>query len=400
MRAVKIAFVSTMRGGPWGGSETLWSAAARGAAGAGHEVMAVTYRWSPPPSGLVDLENHGVAVADRGRAPSGHHKRMADLVESRLRGLRRFRPDVICISQGATYDILDSPRLLSFVSRAQVPYIVLCHLSIDGQRPQGRAASGAARFLSGAACVGFSSYRGLETTERQLALSLPAAQVLQNPLNLSDRSPLTFPSCPPAKLACVARLECQAKGQDLLLAALAGDEWKARTWRLRFYGEGPDRDYLTSLAAYYGLSDRTSFVGQVAEIRDVWSGNQVLVLPSRVEGTPLALLEAQVLGRPAVVTDVGDCASWVLDGQTGFVARAPTVASLRAALEEAWASRSEWPEFGRNAHAAAAARIGHDPAADLLGIIVRAATRGPEQGRAAASTQVAIRTSELDGPRS
>ena len=49
---------------------------------------------------------------------------------------------------------------------------------------------------------------------------------------------------------------------------------------------------------------------------------------------PLALVEAMLCGRTAVVTDVGGNAEWIEDGETGFVAEAATAKSFGAALKE------------------------------------------------------------------
>lgn len=47
----------------------------------------------------------------------------------------------------------------------------------------------------------------------------------------------------------------------------------------------------------------------------------IFVLPSLWEGMPLALIEAQVIGLPCVVTDVTGCRDVVEDGVTGFVCK-------------------------------------------------------------------------------
>jgi glycosyltransferase involved in cell wall biosynthesis len=47
--------------------------------------------------------------------------------------------------------------------------------------------------------------------------------------------------------------------------------------------------------------------GHVSDIRSVWAGAHIAVLPSRREGLPKSLLEAAACGRPIVATDVPGC---------------------------------------------------------------------------------------------
>src|SRR5262249_10183899 len=137
-----------------------------------------------------------------------------------------------------------------------------------------------------------------------------------------------WPAPGPARFACVGRLDAMSKGYDTLIEALGGLAWRDRAWILSMYGDGPDRPYLQELSAVYGVGDKVIFRGHVNDVTRIWAENELLVLPSRTEGTPLSLIEALVCGRPAVVTDVGDCARWAQDGQTGFVAEGSTAVSI------------------------------------------------------------------------
>lgn len=141
------------------------------------------------------------------------------------------------------------------------------------------------RILSRASHVIFVSRQNLKTAERQLAKAIAGAVVLGNPVNLTDLSVVPWPATKTPSLANVARLEARYKGQDVLFETLNASEWQSRDWRLRLYGDGPDRKYLEALAEYYGIANRIEFMGQVKDIRAVWSENHILVLPSRAEGT-------------------------------------------------------------------------------------------------------------------
>ncbi len=86
------------------------------------------------------------------------------------------------------------------------------------------------------------------------------------------------------------------------------------------YGKGNMRNLLERLLARFGLSERVTFAGFVNSIEDIWASNHVLVMPSRLEGLPLAMVEAMLCARPVLTTDVGGHSEIVVDGVTGFLA--------------------------------------------------------------------------------
>ena len=87
--------------------------------------------------------------------------------------------------------------------------------------------------------------------------------------------------------------------------------------------------------------------GGYANIEEIWSANHVLVMPSRYEGGPLASVEAMLCGRPVVGTDVGRHPEIIIDGITGFLVGAPSVANLAQGLERLWANRGNLESMGK-----------------------------------------------------
>ena len=104
-----------------------------------------------------------------------------------------------------------------------------------------------------------------------------------------------------------------------------------------------------------------NFQGHVSNVRMIWEQNHLLVLPSRFEGLPLALVEAMLCARPACVTDVGGNAELCEDGVTGFVAPAATAASISSTLEQAWNRRNEWESMGKAGRARVEELVPGDP---------------------------------------
>ena len=403
---MKIAFISTMAASPWAGSEELWVAAAREALQARHRVIASTFRWrgTDIPSKLKALEAEGADMVwrPRYRLPSAdelavkvmnllsgrvfaRHVELPPVIGSLGSGaafskIARQQPDIVCLSQGWPYDMLDAPgsrTLLRQLVKSGFPYVIVCHLNIDFVQPRDVVREEVAKLYTQAARALFVSKNNLETTERQLAVNLPGAEVVANPVNLGERGmPPPVAADGVVRFATVARLDASQKGYDILFETLSRPPWRERAdWRLDLYGSGEDERYLRRLAQHFGIDSRVHFAGHVADVRSIWREHPLLLLPSRAEGTPLALIEAMLCGRAAVATDVGGNAEWIEDGVTGYLAEAPTTALFGNALERAWVQRERWAEMGLRAHAAAAGKIHPAPARHLLRFLQEAALR-------------------------
>ena len=77
-----------------------------------------------------------------------------------------------------------------------------------------------------------------------------------------------------------------------------------------------------------------------------------------------------------MATDVGDTAELVVDGETGFVAPAPTVSFVAEALERAWERRQEWQPMGQAARARAERLIPQDPVGNFCDRLLQIAQHG------------------------
>jgi glycosyltransferase involved in cell wall biosynthesis len=354
----------------------------------GHQVAVFVPRWPGIPPRLAALAARGARVHRRARRSA---RRLAEELAGRVlrrparlpvplsagpfRALPRFRPDAVLLSEGGLYSFPQVGEVCGWLESSGTPFVAVCQALLDGTHLADGPRVRAAEFYARAHRVAFVARGNLESARRQLAAPLANAVVVRNPVNLADLSPVPWPPAGPARLASVGRLSVPLKGQDLLLEALAGAAWRERDWRLSLFGAGEDEGYLRALARHLGVEERVAFRGQVADVRGIWAESELLVMPSRGEGTPLALVEAMLCGRPAVVTDVGGNAEWVTEGETGFVAEAATVRSFGAALQRAWAARREWPELGARARGAALGLYDPAPERTLLKLVLEAAGR-------------------------
>ena len=353
----KIAIISTLEGSPWGGSEYLWATTAEEALNEGHEVFISLRDWSVDYPLVVQLQKRGAQLFPRPQSTSLSSKllrkanQFLPFINSSYQPIFDCKPDIICISQSNTYDTTYYSNLLKLITSSSIPYLIICHLNQDTVFFSNNSnRSVAQKLLKDASRVLFVSKQNLQLAERQLAQSLHNAVVVKNPVNLIDHSLVDFPQKSIVSFAVVARLAVAHKGQDILFEALSSDVWKDRDWQCCLYGSGPDQAYLEALSHHYGITDRIKFMGHINNVRDIWADNHILVLSSRCEGTPLALVEAMLCARPAIVTDVGGNAEWVEEPDTGFIAEACTAKSFSAALERAWLGLDNWPLMGIKAH--------------------------------------------------
>jgi len=357
---------------PWGGSEELWAETAFEALNAGHEVFGSVLGWTKTPPKLVELERRGAKILRR-HNPDCRVQGTLFGPASSYRDLFKMNPDVIAISQGSSFDVFSQPDLLELLYVAPIPFVLVCQcnenlplLTDDCRRDH------VSNIFARASRVLFVSNQNRVHAERQLARKIPNSDLVLNPVNLSDRSYLPWPESKTARFASVARLDAKPKGQDILIEMLSADEWKERDWHLTLYGSGRDERYLRSLVEFFGLQERITFAGHQTDVRAIWAQEQVLVMFSRAEGTPLALVEAMLCGRPAIVSDVGGNQEWVTEMQSGFVAEAAVVGLAQAALERAWSARQSWKAMGMQAHKFATGRISDPSIPGLLKVLLQA----------------------------
>jgi glycosyltransferase involved in cell wall biosynthesis len=352
-----ILFVSTMGGSPWGGSEELWSKTAIDLAERDFSVAASFLQWQSPDKHALDLANRGIDVAFRSRhyVPlKGALRKFLgqDLLALDVEKLvARRTPALVVLSDGGPYPPV---ALLELCVVRRLPFVTIGQANFEGWWPTDDVAERYRMALPKALRCFFVSRANYRLVARQIGSELPNVEVIWNPFNVAFDVSLPFPFYSDEQgllLACVGRLHPPSKGQDILLEALASPAWISRNWRLRFYGEGEMRDSLDRMSRQLGISNRVVFAGH-RSVEEIWTENQVLVMPSRYEGLPLAIVEALLCGRTVVATDVAGN-SEVISNDVGFLAKAPTVPALLEALERLWVKRMQVEEIGR----AAAMRI-------------------------------------------
>ena len=126
----------------------------------------------------------------------------------------------------------------------------------------------------------------------------------------------------------------EKKGHAFLLEAIARLQSRNVPCTVVLAGEGPERPTLESLARRLGVAASVHFLGSVRDVASVLAVADLFVLPSIVEGLPLALLEAMLAGKPVVATAVGGVPEVIVSGENGLMVPACDEIALADALAQ------------------------------------------------------------------
>lgn len=370
---MRAAFVSTMTGLPWGGSEELWSRSAMRMCGLGHRVACSVPKWDQRHPSIDNLEACGVRMNYRlqrktflrrvtGRILSCNAPHGIDF--ETLHWLKSFRPDLVVVSQGGPWEGL---TWMNACRELGYRYAIVVHAHDESWWPMDAWIGELRNGFEAAEAVYFVSKANLQLMELQCGMELVNAEIVSNPLNVAHEFELPDLDVNGiVRFACVGRLDPRAKGQDLILKLMAMRKWKSRPIEVNFHGSGPYFENLERMAKMCGASN-VNFIGQTDDVRRIWEHHHGLLMASRYEGLPLAIVEALLCGRIVVATDVAGNSEHVRDGIDGFIAEAPTIRHLDAALERAWEKRSEWAMMGKVARQRLTNEIPQDPVGDFVG---------------------------------
>lgn len=136
------------------------------------------------------------------------------------------------------------------------------------------------------------------------------------------------------KFIAVGRLELQ-KGFDILINSFRFVLQKHPDATLEIYGDGTQREALTTLIIKLGLEDSVTLKGAIKNISDAYSRSDFFVLSSRFEGFGLVIVEAQAHGLPVVAFDCPrGPAEIISDGVNGLLVKNGSVIDLSMKMVE------------------------------------------------------------------
>lgn len=163
----------------------------------------------------------------------------------------------------------------------------------------------------------------------------------------------------PLVLGALSRLS-QEKGIDVLLRALPRILEQHPDLQCVVAGDGPERTRLLALAAELGVAAHLELPGFCANSQQFLTDCSVFVHSSRMEGMPMAILEAMAAAKPIIASAVGGIPAQLDGGLAGLLVPSEDPAALAEAILHMLAD----PELRQHyaSHAAAFAREHFDAA--------------------------------------
>jgi glycosyltransferase involved in cell wall biosynthesis len=146
------------------------------------------------------------------------------------------------------------------------------------------------------------------------------------------------------------------KGVDVFLRAVALVSAAVPAARFVVVGDGPLRAALEDRAVSLGLAGVVTFTGFRPDAPQLIAGLDVLVVPSRSDGSPLVVCEAMAAGIPVVASRVGGLPDLVAHGDSGLLVRPEDPADLARSLVRLLRDPAAAQALGRRGRQLAEAR--------------------------------------------
>lgn len=241
--------------------------------------------------------------------------------------MRRLDPQVVCV-----YTYVDKlwGRLAAVLNR--VPVILSAYRTV--RHPWYERL-----LLPGTTAVVSNSQALLQEFQRTYNYDAGRLHLLPNGLDLRRFAPADQQDARAALglaqdallVAMVARF-AKVKGHDLALEAFARVRQREPAAQLVLVGHGPLEPRIRQQALALGLESAVSFLPPDTDVPTLFAAADVVLLSSRSESLPRALVEAAACGRPAVATQVGGCGEVIEEGVSGHVVPLGDAETLAARL--------------------------------------------------------------------
>lgn len=173
------------------------------------------------------------------------------------------------------------------------------------------------------------------------------------PAAVLDKPHIPFAKRTKDRVVMVARLSPE-KQQDQLLKAWPQVLKAVPDAKLDFWGYANNNfdKTLNKIVKEEQIGKSVTFHGYTTDVNAVYENAQLLILPSRVEGLPLTLVEAQSHGLPIVANDIKyGPADVVINGRDGLLTKNGDIDGLAKAIVSLLTDQKQLAQMSTNAYA-------------------------------------------------
>ncbi len=337
----------------WGGSEILWTQSANKFIDKGFFVKAGAYydfeNLKPFLSGkeqYFDLRKRFIPPATVLRAFEKMKIGSYAPVDNLLEVIKKHKPDIAVISQGNNKDGLG---LMQFCYENDIAFINIIQLVSESLWPglDDKKIDQLNVLFDKAVVNYFVSKHTQHMHEKVLGKKLCNAKCIYNPFTKTSAEGVKYPVVKDGgfKVGLIGRLECFHKGYDLLIDVVKQEKWRERNISFSIFGKGPHLQLLKRTIKQHRIKNIV-IKEHIENIAAIWKDHHILMMPSRMEGQSLTLIEAMRFKRAAIVTNVGGVEELIEDGKSGFIAEYPAEKYIDMAMERAWEAREYWEQMG------------------------------------------------------
>lgn len=161
-----------------------------------------------------------------------------------------------------------------------------------------------------------------ELVARELGIDADTIDVVHNGCpDFSGDAAIPRPPCETLRILFAGEV-APRKGADVLMGALAELARLTPDWRCVIAGHG-DLDHYRGLVGDEDAQARITMTGWLAadDVHRHMRAADVVVLPSRMEGLPVCLIEGACAGAALLATDEGATRDILRDGENGYILR-------------------------------------------------------------------------------
>jgi L-malate glycosyltransferase len=150
------------------------------------------------------------------------------------------------------------------------------------------------------------------------------------------------------------------KGHDILIDAAVHVLRQYPDARFELAGGGPEQGAIEARLGERGIGEAFTLLGEREDVPALLANSDIVVLPSRTESLPNAVLEGMAAGLPVIASRVGGIPDVIDDGRTGLLFPVCDVQALAARLCQVMADGTLGTRLGDAARAEVRARYSFD----------------------------------------